>query len=128
MALRGGVKRDRSARAAYAHAQETGDKSWILLALHETPLTSVIARANKDSINLYAECLCKRLGFAASGTSGTWENGTAAVSEFLAGLKVPSDQYSLDDGCGLSKQNTISAMRWSRFCRTITSAATPQPG
>ena len=89
VALRGGVKRDRSARAAYAHAQETGDKSWILLALHETPLTSVIARANKDSINLYAECLCKRLGFAASGTSGTWENGTAAVSEFLAGLKIP---------------------------------------
>src|ERR1039458_2678272 len=42
----------RTARAAYARAAASGDKSWMLLAVHETPLIDVIARANKDSKNL----------------------------------------------------------------------------
>ncbi|MDP9175959.1 MAG: D-alanyl-D-alanine carboxypeptidase/D-alanyl-D-alanine-endopeptidase [Planctomycetota bacterium] len=108
VAVHGSVKRDRSLRMAYARAVETGDKSWALLAVHETPLTTVISRANKDSLNLYAECLCKRLGFNATG-NGTWKDGTAAVGQFLSSLKIPSDQFFLDDGCGLSKKNAISA-------------------
>jgi serine-type D-Ala-D-Ala carboxypeptidase/endopeptidase (penicillin-binding protein 4) len=108
MSLSGTVKRDRTARAAYVHAAGAGDASWTVLAVHETPLASVIDRANKDSMNLYAECLCKRLGFAVSG-AGTWAAGTGAVGDFLASLKIPSSQYTLDDGCGLSKHNAISA-------------------
>lgn len=104
----GQIKRDRSMRQAYLDAQKSGDKSWTLLAVHETPLTSVIDRANKDSMNLYAECLCKRLGFARFG-EGTWKTGTKAVGEFLSSLQIPSTQYTLDDGCGLSKNNAISA-------------------
>ena len=38
------------------------DPSWQVLAIHETPLSVALARANKDSMNLYAESLCKRLG------------------------------------------------------------------
>jgi D-alanyl-D-alanine carboxypeptidase/D-alanyl-D-alanine-endopeptidase (penicillin-binding protein 4) len=106
--ITGDVKRDRSARDKYALALKDNGKTWTLLAVHETPLLSVISRANKDSMNLYAECLCKRLGFARNG-EGTWANGTGAVSEFLKGLKIPSEEYTLDDGCGLSKKNAISA-------------------
>jgi D-alanyl-D-alanine carboxypeptidase/D-alanyl-D-alanine-endopeptidase (penicillin-binding protein 4) len=95
-------------REAYLKAQQIGDRSWTLLAVHETPLSSVIDRANKDSMNLYAECLCKRLGFARYG-QGTWKTGTTAVADFLRLLKIPSSQYALDDGCGLSKSNAISA-------------------
>jgi len=105
--LGGTVKRDRSARAAYTHLS-AADRSWTVLAVHETPLASVIDRANKDSMNLYAECLCKRLGFAVSG-AGTWAAGTAAVGDFLQSLKIPPSQYTLDDGCGLSKHNAISS-------------------
>ena len=108
ISLSGQVKRDRTMREAYLEAQQSGDRTWGLLAVHETPLTSVIDRANKDSMNLYAECLCKRLGFAKFG-AGTWKNGTAAVGEFLASLGIPSSQYRLDDGCGLSKNNAVSA-------------------
>jgi D-alanyl-D-alanine carboxypeptidase/D-alanyl-D-alanine-endopeptidase (penicillin-binding protein 4) len=106
--LSGQVKRNRSMREAFSNAQQAGDASWSLLAVHETPLTSVIDRANKDSMNLYAECLCKRLGFAKFG-QGTWKNGTTAVSGFLASLGIPASQYTLDDGCGLSKNNAVSA-------------------
>jgi len=106
--LSGQVRRDRTMREAYLKAVQTGDQSWTLLAVHETPLASVIDRANKDSMNLYAECLCKRLGFARFG-QGTWKAGTTAVGDFLGSLQIPSSQYTLDDGCGLSKSNAISA-------------------
>jgi D-alanyl-D-alanine carboxypeptidase/D-alanyl-D-alanine-endopeptidase (penicillin-binding protein 4) len=83
-------------------------KAWRIVGIHETPLAVALARANKDSINLYAECLCKRLGFAASHQTGSWENGTAAVAAFLNKAGVPSSEFHLDDGSGLSKQNHIT--------------------
>lgn len=109
----GSVQRDRTIREAFL--ADTGHKSnMILLAVHETPLTAVIARANKDSMNLYAEALCKRIGFATTGKSGTWENGATAVARFLKRAGVVDDQFKLDDGCGLSKHNAISADCLSR--------------
>jgi D-alanyl-D-alanine carboxypeptidase/D-alanyl-D-alanine-endopeptidase (penicillin-binding protein 4) len=86
-------------------SQSSGD--WVELAVHETSLASVIARANKDSMNLYAECLCKRLGFYTRG-EGSWQAGTAAVGDFLRQLGISRDQFRLDDGCGLSKQDAVS--------------------
>jgi D-alanyl-D-alanine carboxypeptidase/D-alanyl-D-alanine-endopeptidase (penicillin-binding protein 4) len=100
----GAVERDRTARQKYL----AGEPGWTLLAVHQTPLPAVMARANKDSMNLYAECCGKRLGAAEFG-EGSWANGTAAVGKFLQSLGIPPEQYRLDDGCGLSKDNAISA-------------------
>ena len=100
----GQVQRERTHRAE----QQKSPGKYRLVAVHETPLTVALARANKDSVNLYAESLCKRLGFDASRQSGSWENGTAAVAAFLRHAGVPEDQFKLDDGSGLSKQNVIS--------------------
>ncbi|HXE55999.1 MAG TPA: D-alanyl-D-alanine carboxypeptidase/D-alanyl-D-alanine-endopeptidase [Tepidisphaeraceae bacterium] len=102
--ITGDVKRDRSAH----QAQKIGGASWKVIGIHETPLAVVLARANKDSINLYAECLCKRLGHETTGSSGSWANGTAAVAAFLKKAGVPESEFHLDDGSGLSKQNGIS--------------------
>lgn len=106
----GSVLRDRTARSAYAQWTAAGGSGgeWTLLAINETPIDTVISRANKDSMNLYAECLCKRLGFAETGR-GTWADGTAAVGTFVHGLGIDSAELGLDDGCGLSHQNGISA-------------------
>lgn len=79
-----------------------------VVAVHETPLATVLARANKDSMNVYAEALCKRLGRHASGESGSWANGTVALADFLRSIGVADNQFYFDDGCGLSKQNVIS--------------------
>jgi D-alanyl-D-alanine carboxypeptidase/D-alanyl-D-alanine-endopeptidase (penicillin-binding protein 4) len=106
--LTGSVKRDTTQRQAFEKSLSTKDHTWTILAVHETPLLSVISRANKDSMNLYAECVCKRLGFAETG-QGTWPTGVAAVSKFLQSLRIPSSEYALDDGCGLSKHNAISS-------------------
>jgi D-alanyl-D-alanine carboxypeptidase/D-alanyl-D-alanine-endopeptidase (penicillin-binding protein 4) len=116
----GDVHRDRLVRTQMATAAAVSESTihspqsrienpFRVLAVHETPLPAVISRANKDSMNLYAECVCKRLGAAVSHESGSWQNGPAAVGGFLLKAGVPSDQFHLDDGCGLSKQNLISA-------------------
>ena len=96
----GQVRRDHSFRANPAAGK--------VIAVHETPLATVLARANKDSMNLYAESLCKRLGKEASGESGSWANGTLALADFLRGIGVADNQFHLDDGCGLSRENVIS--------------------
>ncbi len=106
----GKVIRDRTIRTELSKPSTTKSAAgdWQPLAVHETPLSQALARANKDSVNLYAECLCKRLGFAVAGQSGSWENGTAAVGAFLKKIGVDESEFHLDDGSGLSKQNHIS--------------------
>jgi D-alanyl-D-alanine carboxypeptidase/D-alanyl-D-alanine-endopeptidase (penicillin-binding protein 4) len=69
----------------------------------------VLARANKDSVNVYAESLCKRIGAAATNEPGSWKNGIAANGAFLTKIGVSPAEFKFDDGCGLSKENTISA-------------------
>jgi len=109
IAVSGKIARDRTVRGALSTAPAaTAGSGWQLLAVHETPIGQALARANKDSVNLYAECLCKRLGYAASGQSGSWENGAAAVAAFLKKAGAQENEFHLDDGCGLSKLNTIS--------------------
>jgi serine-type D-Ala-D-Ala carboxypeptidase/endopeptidase (penicillin-binding protein 4) len=103
----GSIKRDRTARQAFEKASPNGSK-WAVVGIHETPIQPVLARANKDSMNLYAESLCKRLGYETAHASGSWSNGDAAVGAFLQKAGVPADQFHLDDGSGLSRDNRIS--------------------
>jgi D-alanyl-D-alanine carboxypeptidase/D-alanyl-D-alanine-endopeptidase (penicillin-binding protein 4) len=107
VSVRGKAQRDRSVRGQY----EKDPTGWTVLAALDTKLSTVLDRANKDSMNLYAECMCKRLGHAANPTeSGSWENGPAAVGSFLTKtIGVPPGQFHLDDGCGLSRENNVSA-------------------
>ncbi len=99
--------RDRTARVRFAKEGEAG--GWRVVGALETPIAPVLNRANKDSMNLYAEALCKRLGFAATNQPGSWLSGTQAMGEFLKSCGVTEEQFKLDDGCGLSKENAISA-------------------
>jgi len=111
--VNGEVRRDRTVRARH----DAGTLKWSLVGVNETPLPIILARANKDSVNLYAESLCKRLGFATAHQSGSWANGTAAVGAFLLEAGVPPEQFHLDDGCGLSKLNNISP---NAICKLLT--------
>ena len=84
-------------------------KDWQTLAISETPIDHVLHRANKDSMNIYAEALCKRLGAAkTTAQPGSWATGTAAIGAYLQSIGVPAGEFSIDDGCGLSRRNTIS--------------------
>ncbi len=112
IAMTGDVRRDRTIRARH----EAGAIPWVVLGVNETPIATALARANKDSMNLYAESLCKRLGCAESHQPGSWANGTQAVGAFLLKTGSPPEQFHLDDGCGLSKLNTISP---SALCKLL---------
>lgn len=109
----GAVKRESGYRQ---RRDRDGDEKagWEVVGVHETPLTTVLKRTNKDSMNLYAETLCKRLGreagTAADGTKapGSWAGGTAAMADFLRTLGVDEMEFTFDDGSGLSKHNLIS--------------------
>ena len=59
-------------------------------------------------MNLYAECLCKRLGFAATG-EGTWKPAPHRSANSSTPSASPRANFTLDDGCGLSKSNAVSA-------------------
>jgi D-alanyl-D-alanine carboxypeptidase/D-alanyl-D-alanine-endopeptidase (penicillin-binding protein 4) len=109
------AKQDRTMRSQMSRAIAAGDKSWQVIAVHETPIAQVLNRANKDSKNLYAECLCKRMGAQASGESGSWKNGSDASVAFLKKIGVPATQFLLDDGSGLSKENQLTASALARL-------------
>jgi D-alanyl-D-alanine carboxypeptidase/D-alanyl-D-alanine-endopeptidase (penicillin-binding protein 4) len=101
--------RDRTLRTMLLKTPIDKDPSWSVLGIHETPLATVLARANKDSVNLYAEALCKRIGAAVSSEPGSWKNGTQANADYLKKIGVAETEFHFDDGCGLSKENNISA-------------------
>lgn len=106
--ITGQVKRDRTIRGLKPETLVAAGKMSVV-GFHETPLSAVIARANKHSVNLYAEALCKRMGYdPAKNTPGTWETGTAATSAYLKTAGIPETDFTLADGCGLSKKNAIS--------------------
>lgn len=105
----GEVVRTREIRAGIRTASDASAEPWVPVAIHETPIAPVLARANKDSVNLYAEALAKRIGYSATGQSGSWQNGAAAIGGYLESIGVSSAEFTLDDGSGLSKKNAISA-------------------
>lgn len=104
----GEVRRDPTNRPAYAAADEQARQAWTFIAAHETPLQTVLARTNKDSMNLYAEALLKRMGHAATDQPGSWDNGRAAIGAYMTKLGIDPEQYRIDDGSGLSRHNRLS--------------------
>ncbi len=95
----------------------TVPKEAIHLASHfSQPLGILIRKALKDSDNLTANCLFKKLGQHYEGSQGTWQNGSHAVRDFLA-RKVGIDikELILLDGSGESRYNLASPHQMTQF-------------
>ena len=89
-----------------------------------TPIATVLRRCNVDSQNLYAECLLKRSGYAATKTPGSWLNGTDAIENMVRsriGEKVNIELLDCVDGSGLSKENRVSASILSAWVNDLIS-------
>ncbi|MBL7214283.1 MAG: D-alanyl-D-alanine carboxypeptidase/D-alanyl-D-alanine-endopeptidase [Phycisphaerae bacterium] len=86
------------------------DNSIRILTTFQTPIRDVLARCNKDSLGLAAECLIKTI--SAENTqghiNGEWPHGRTLVSRYLQSLGVAPEQFVLDDGSGLSRKNQLS--------------------
>jgi serine-type D-Ala-D-Ala carboxypeptidase/endopeptidase (penicillin-binding protein 4) len=104
------------------------------IAVYRTPIWEVFDRSNKDSLGLAAEALLKTISAyrQPSRKGGTWAQGKQFVSEYLLSLGISADQFVIDDGCGLSENNRLSANllttifldiykkpEWQRFKETL---------
>jgi len=84
---------------------------FVPLAEYSTPLIDVLHRANKESLGLAAEALLKTIAADSDpeGKNGSWAKGRVAVGAYLRGLGVPGEEFRIDDGSGLSRENRLSA-------------------
>lgn len=112
--MTGKIVRDRTIRATTEDAGKPD--GWTTIGINCTPLGRVLARTNKESINLYAEAIGKRLAAKRYGAPGSWETMPRALGEFMQKAGAGTNTTSFDDGCGLSKQNAVSP---SAFCATL---------
>lgn len=85
-----------------------------IVAVHETRLDDLLWRINKNSQNLFAECLCKLAGqeFEARRgrrVPGSWENGERAIRDFLKRNRINDRRLVVADGSGLSEKNRVTA-------------------
>ncbi|MBN1489878.1 MAG: D-alanyl-D-alanine carboxypeptidase/D-alanyl-D-alanine-endopeptidase [Phycisphaerae bacterium] len=86
-----------------------------VIAVYERPMTDLLGRINKNSQNLFAECLLKTIGFQLSATEtgvgdGSYTAGQKYVRRFLEKIQAPDlSKVVIDDGSGLSHGNRVTA-------------------
>ena len=109
------VKQTTTATASHLPARGT-----LIEPIAMTPLATVLTRCNRDSENLYAEALLKRIAFATTGKPGTWPTGCAVIrSTILNRIPSYSGPLVVADGSGLSRRNRVSAQLMTSLLHSI---------
>lgn len=92
------------------------DDAAVIAEHFSQPLEQLLARTLKKSDNLYADCICKRVGASVSGEPGSWKNGVAAALDFCRNvLNISTDEITVYDGSGLSRYNAITPAFFARL-------------
>lgn len=88
-----------------------GSEPFVLLKEYTSSMADCVTRCNRDSYGLAAESLIKAVGahYTGQNKNGGWENGRKAIAAYLKKLGVNEDQFHIDDGSGLSRENRLSA-------------------
>jgi len=116
VSLRGEV---RCARGAAASLENP-----VVLATHATPLMDVLEVTNRESQNLYAECLLKTLGVEKAG-EGSFGAGAAVTTSLAERSGVGKGQLSQADGSGLSRENLVSPLALTTLLDAVFDTADP---
>lgn len=87
------------------------DRKFKELAEYTTPIADCLARCNKNSLQLAAEALLKTMAARAmpDAKNGSWTKGRELIRQYLLELGIKEEEFYIDDGSGLSKQNKLSA-------------------
>lgn len=87
-----------------------------------TPIATALTRCNRDSQNLYAESMLKRIGHALTNEPGSWNNG-AAIARHVYHERVDDANLAtrliIVDGSGLSRDNRIAAATMTAWLDTF---------
>ncbi len=91
-----------------------------VLGRHRTPIADVLKRAGKNSQNLFAECLLKRVGYewarrqGRRDACGSWVTGAEAVMDVIRRAGIDTTGLAMMDGSGLSRDNRCTAAQLAR--------------
>lgn len=86
-----------------------------IVATHETRVSDILWRINKNSQNLFAEAACKLAGqryLIETGRGyrpGSWTTGQQAVKDFLGRQEIDASSLVVADGSGLGRGNRVTA-------------------
>jgi D-alanyl-D-alanine carboxypeptidase/D-alanyl-D-alanine-endopeptidase (penicillin-binding protein 4) len=80
-----------------------------ILAEYKTAMADCLSRCNKNSFGLVAESLLKTIAAKKTGfKAGSWAGGQRIVSDYLLSLGIKQEEFNIDDGSGLSRENKLS--------------------
>jgi D-alanyl-D-alanine carboxypeptidase/D-alanyl-D-alanine-endopeptidase (penicillin-binding protein 4) len=82
-----------------------------------TPIGDCLRRANTDSLGLAAEALLKTMDAQnkPDRKNGGWAGGRELVAKYLSDLGVPSGEFVIDDGSGLSRNDRLTTYTLSKI-------------
>jgi D-alanyl-D-alanine carboxypeptidase/D-alanyl-D-alanine-endopeptidase (penicillin-binding protein 4) len=78
---------------------------------YRTPIADCLSRCNKESLGLAAESLLKTIAANSNPDqrAGSWNTGREIITRYLTDLGIGADEFYVDDGSGLSRENKLSA-------------------
>jgi serine-type D-Ala-D-Ala carboxypeptidase/endopeptidase (penicillin-binding protein 4) len=98
------------AAARLAGAEEKLDGR--VVAVVSTHMRDILERCNRDSQNLYAEALLKRLGHEVTKEPGSWSNGSSVVRMTISQDSELGPKFAattvVSDGSGMSREDRVS--------------------
>ncbi len=107
-----------------AEAHEPASNGQPIGPMITTPISTIVTRCNRDSQNLYAEALIKRVGYTMTNEPGSWLNGAAIVRLILherIGDPNLARLIVVSDGSGLSRKNRVAAATVTAWLQTFLS-------
>lgn len=85
------------------------DNCTILVDHASEALSDLVKNMLYYSYNIDADSFFKRIGAHCYGLPGTWEKGMQAIDAFLSDVVgIPSNEFHIEDGSGISRNNVIS--------------------
>jgi D-alanyl-D-alanine carboxypeptidase/D-alanyl-D-alanine-endopeptidase (penicillin-binding protein 4) len=102
---------DIDARGELVEKSLPEDSQFVPLIEFDTSLADCLARCNKNSLGLAAEAMLKTIAAMNNPDkkNGGWKRGRELIGEYLLQLDIDKSQFYIDDGCGLSRQNELTA-------------------
>jgi len=107
--------------------QQCPQNGTILYTHYSPPLSLLLSKMLKDSDNLYADCLFKKIGAVSYTSPGSWQKGINVVTSFLQNKTGILDNFVIKDGSGRSRYNLISPHLMVALLRWIPAQPTFTP-